>query len=234
MGALPPSSSFSAEDLLGREWYLDTSLFHDFLDRKVPLAYRGARPHDGKTIAQLAPGSHSQVFAPVLIGGMRLQVELTQNIHWLRMIAWVTGVKFIYSELVRAEAIRRLRRSHPGATAADLRDWWELFAWLLKNYGEVSLTLSEPQALTELALTFPLPKNVQDYMHLLLARDNNAFFVTSDRLGGQIQALRDKFYPNIVYWPQDKRVMLSHPKLRELLGEAGEEAPANPADGACD
>lgn len=94
-------SGISLDELLSREWYLDTSLFMDFLDSRAPVAFKEGQPHDGGTIAQLAPGSVG-IYSPVLVRGLRLQVRMTQSLHWLHMIAWVVKTRFVYSELVKA------------------------------------------------------------------------------------------------------------------------------------
>jgi hypothetical protein len=206
----------SADALLEREWYLDTSLFQDFLDRPAPVAFREAEPHDGSTIARIAPGSGPVIISPVKVRGMRLQVQMTRNLHCLHMIAVATQVRFLYSELVKAEAVRRLRRSHPKASLEDLEDWWGLFSFFLKNYREVPLSLGAG-VLTALASSFPLGKNVQDYMHLIVAKEANALFVTSDNLNGQLDALRERFYPGIIPWPVLKQALSNHPKLSHLL-----------------
>ena len=212
-------STISLDELLKREWYLDTSLFADFLDSRAPVAFREAQPHNGSTIMQLSPGSRPGVYSPVLVRGLRLQVRMTKNLHWLHMIACVAKIRFVYSELVRAEAIRRLRRSHAEASRGELLDWWGLFSFFLKDYREVPLVFNDPGILSTLALAFPLSKNVQDYMHLVLAKERGALFITQDKLNNQMERLRGEFYAGIVYWPEAKQVLLAHQELKGLLSE---------------
>lgn len=81
------------------------------------------------------------------------------------------------------------------------------------------LAFTKPGDLARLALGFPLSKNVQDYMHLILAKERGALFLTLDKLNGQIEDLRREFYPGIAYWPEAKEVLLTHPQLGKVLGE---------------
>jgi hypothetical protein len=58
------------------------------------------------------------------------------------------------------------------------------------------------EELSRLALQFPISKNVQDYIHMIIAKANDLAFVTSDKLDGQIEGLRKDYYPHIYYWPE--------------------------------
>ncbi len=55
-----------------------------------------------------------------------------------------------------------------------------------------------------MALRFPIRKNVQDYIHLIISKKNGLAFITSDKLDDQIKDLQEKYYPHIYYWPEIK------------------------------
>lgn len=58
--------------------------------------------------------------------------------------------------------------------------------------------------LSELALDFPIRKNVQDYLHLIIAKKEGFAFITSDKLDNQIKDLQEEYYPHIYFWPEIK------------------------------
>ena len=53
----------SIETLVEMGWYLDTSLFKDFIQKNIRRGFDNAEKHDGKTVLHVrASGTRKQVF----------------------------------------------------------------------------------------------------------------------------------------------------------------------------
>ena len=75
------------------------------------------------------------------------------------------------------------------------------FAFLLNDYRKVEWDFPIDDEFSNLALDFPIRKNVQDYLHLIAAKEKGLAFVTSDKLDSQIDDLKERYYPHIYFWP---------------------------------
>lgn len=205
------TSDQSVDELLNLGWYLDTSLFMDFIDRNVRIGFDNAEIYDGHTLLQAkgAPKKETRMFAPVLSNDKRFDFELTQNINLLRFIQLSNNTRYYYSDLTRAEIFRALRKAHPDREKSEISEWWNAFCFLLSgyprsNYQKVESDYQIDRELTDLALNFPIKKNVQDYIHLIISKRNGLAFITSDKLDDQIMDLQEKYYPHIYFWPEIK------------------------------
>ena len=198
----------SIETLMNMGWYLDTSLFKDFIERNIRKGFDTAEEHDGRTILRIKGLSKKvQIFVPVIIGSNRVTFELTRNMDHLRNIYLSNKTHFHYSELTKAEVLRALRRSHPQRNSSEILDWWHAFCFLLFDYERVELDFPIGEELSNLVLGFPIRKNVQDYLHLMIAKTKGLALITSDKLDGHIEDLMKSYYPHVYYWP-DVRDMI--------------------------
>jgi predicted nucleic acid-binding protein len=187
-------------------WYLDTSLFKDFVERNVRIGFDTAEVHDGRTLLHVKGKSKSGIrtFAPVISNGKRFAFELTHNVNLLRNIRYSNGLQYYYSDLTKAEVFRALRKTYPERETSEIVNWWESFCFLLGNYQKVESDYQIDQELSELALNFPIKKNVQDYIHLIIAKRKGLAFITSDKLDDQIKEFQERYYPHIYFWPEIK------------------------------
>jgi hypothetical protein len=198
------SVKYSPEDLtrlLGLGWYLDTSLFMDFIDRNVKTAFDTAEEHDGRTLLHLGPGTKAGFYTPLVVNGRRFQFALTHNVTHLQFIQVQYKTRYFYSELTKAEIFRALRKSHSERPTTEIQDWWAAFCALMRDYSRAEAGIEIGEELSELALNFPIRKNAQDYLHLIISRRQGLAFITSDKLGDQISELKRQYYPEIHYWP---------------------------------
>jgi len=196
----------SIDTLMSLGWYLDTSLFMDFVDRNIRIGFDTAEVHDGQTLLHIKGKSKagSRMFAPVIANGKRFAFELTKNVNLLRYIQLSNKIPYYYSELTKAEVVRALRKTYPQREISEILDWWAAFCFLLSDYRKVELAYQIDEELTDLALRFPIKKNVQDYVHLMISKKNGLAFVTSDKLDDQIKDLQEKYYPHIYLWSEVK------------------------------
>ncbi|MBL7186593.1 MAG: hypothetical protein ISS70_09725 [Phycisphaerae bacterium] len=200
-------------NILAMGWYLDTSLFMDFIDRNIRTGFSSPEPYDGKTIMSVTVSAGIHKFVPAITAnGMRFAFELTTNIDKLRCIHFTHKIRFYYSELTKAEVLRALRRSHSNRDQREIVSWWKALCYLLEDYNRVE-SENFDQELSQLALSFPISKNVQDYIHLILAKQNQLAFITSDKLDGQINAIRENYYSQIYYWPEIRQDIPILPEL---------------------
>lgn len=82
-----------------------------------------------------------------------------------------------------------------------------MLRFILHKYEEVKVDFSIiTNELSNLALNFPIKKNVQDYIHLIIAREKQLVFLTLDKLDDQIELLQKNYYPYIYYWPDFKNL----------------------------
>ena len=72
------------------------------------------------------------------------------------------------------------------------------------DYRKVEADYQIDQELADLALNFPIRKNAQDYIHLIMAKRNGLAFITSYKLDDQIKEFQEKYYPHVYYWPEIK------------------------------
>ena len=196
------------DSLVNMVWYLDTCLFMDFIDRNVRTAFDNATASDGRTVLRmegLKAGSHT--FVPAVSGGLRFAFELTKTLSWLRAVQTSLGVSYRYSGLTKAEILRSLRKTHSGRSTEEILAWWQAFTWLLGDYQAVELATGVDEELTTLALSFPIRKNVQDYLHLITAKKLDLAFVTSDKFDNQLDELRAQYYRHIYFWPEIKNLL---------------------------
>jgi predicted nucleic acid-binding protein len=193
------------ELLINMGWFLDTSLFMDFIQTNVRVGFDKAEDLDGKTILHIqASGTKRQVWVPVIMGGKRFAFELTKNIDLLQLIHYSHKTNYYYSELTKAEVLRALRRAHPERDRQQILRWWEAFRFLLLQFNKIELDFTITNELSTLALDFPIRKNVQDYIHLITAKQKGLAYITSDKLQNQLEDLRTKYYPHIYFWPEIK------------------------------
>lgn len=193
----------SIEKLTHIGWYLDTCLFKDFIERNIRVGFDTAETHDGQTILHVSEVGkrHRRIFVPVIAQGKRFAFELTMAVDELRTIQFSNGTSYYYSELTKAEVFRALRKAHPKRAKSEILSWWEAFAFLMGDYRKVELDFHIGEEFSGLALNFPIRKNVQDYLHLIVAKEKGLAFVTSDKFDGQIDDLKESFYPHIYFWP---------------------------------
>ena len=193
----------SVETLTHIGWYLDTCLFMEFIKRNIRVGFDTAETHDGQTILHVSGVGkrRRRIFVPAIARGRRFAFELTWTADQLRMIQFSNGTPYYYSELTKAEVLRALRRAHPEREKPEILGWWEAFVFLLGDYRRVELDFHIGEELSALALNFPIRKNVQDYLHLIIAKEKGLAFVTSDKLDGQIEGLKKSYYPHIYFWP---------------------------------
>ena len=201
------------ENIVKMGWYIDTSLLMDFIDRNIRKGFSDSEPYDGKTIKNVTCGAGVHKFVPAIADGMRFTFELTTNIDYLRNIHFTHKTSFYYSELTKEEVLRSLRKSHAKSDQEEIISWWKALCFLMKDYKKVKSENLLGQELPELALAFPISKNVQDYIHLILAKQNKLAFITSDKLNGQIDAIRENYYSQIYYWPEIKKDIPILPEL---------------------
>lgn len=195
----------SIEKLLKMGWYLDTSLFMDFIDRNIRVGFDTAEDDDGHTILHIkASNKRTQMFVPVISNGIRYAFELTKNLNQLRNIQLSNGIKYYYSELTKAEVVRALRKAHTSRDSIEIMNWWGSFCFILGDYQKIETAFKLNEELSTLALDFPIRKNVQDYLHLIISKELALAYVTSDKLDDQIEELKERYYPHIYYWPDIK------------------------------
>lgn len=195
-------------------WYIDTSLFMDFIDRNIRTGFDSSETYDGKTIMSVTLSAGVHKFVPAInTDGMRFAFELTANIDKLRCIHFTHKIHFYYSELTKAEVLRALRKSHSNRDQKEIISWWNALCYLMIDYNKVENENLLSQELSQLALTFPISKNVQDYIHLILAKQNQLAFITSDKLNDQINAIRENYYSRVYYWPEIKQDIPILPEL---------------------
>ena len=195
----------SIDTLMNIGWYLGTSLFMDFIERNIRRGFDSAEEHDGHTILLVKCSSQRvQAFVPVIAGSKRFAFELTRNVDQLRNIQLSHRTQFYYSEMTKAECLRALRKAHVQRQNADILDWWQAFCFLLRDYRRVELDFQIDEELSTLALNFPVRKNVQDYLNLIISKKKGLAFITSDKLDGQIEELQKDYYSHIYYWPEIK------------------------------
>lgn len=194
------------DGLLQMGWYLDTSLLMDFIDRNVRVGFDTAEPYDGKSIIHLkgVPKSGRVMVVPILSGEKRFQFELTSSINDLRMLHYTSNTLYYYSELTKAEVFRSLRKAHTQRSESEISNWWDALTFLMGKYQKVEIDVPIGEELSKLALTFPIRKNVQDYLHLIIAKKKELAYITSDKLDDQIEELKVDYYQHIYYWPQLK------------------------------
>lgn len=200
------TSEQSIKTLTSLGWYLDTSLFMDFVNTNIRVGFDTAETHDGHTLLHVTGSSNSGVrtFLPIIANGKRFQFELTKNVNLLRFIQYSNKISYFYSEITRAEIIRALRKTYPQREKSEILDWWQAFCFLLSTYQKIEIDYQIDKELSDLALNFPVRKNVQDYLHLIISKKENLAFITSDKLDGQINDLQERYYPHIYYWPEIK------------------------------
>ena len=201
------------ENIVKMGWYIDTSLFMDFIDRNIRTGFSNSEPYDGKTIMSVTCSAGIHKFVPAIANGIRFAFELTTNIDKLRCIHFTHKTRFYYSELTKAEVLRSLRKSHSKRNQKEIISWWKALCYLMADYKKVESENLLGQELSQLALTFPISKNVQDYIHLILAKQNQLAFITSDKLNGQIDAIKENYYSQIYYWPEFKKDIPILPEL---------------------
>jgi len=196
----------SIKTLMNLGWYLDTSLFMDFIDRNIRIGFDTAEAHDSHTLLHVTGSSKASIrtFVPVISNGKRFDFELTKNISLLRFIQYSNKISYFYSELTKAEVVRALRKTYPQKQISEIPDWWQAFCFLLSDYRKIEMDYQIEQELSDLALNFPIRKNVQDYLHLIISKKKGLAFVTSDKLDNQISDLQERYYPHIYYWPEIK------------------------------
>lgn len=197
-------------------WYLDTSTFHDFVDRNIRIGFDNAEHHDGSTILHIT-GNKSGVYVPVIRQGKRYAFLLTQTVNHLRILQMAYNLNFYYSELTRAEVYRSLRKAHGERSKTEITDWWGAFQFLMNNYQKTELDFGIDHELPNLALDFPIRKNIQDYIHLIIAKKNGLAFITSDKLDDQIEDLKATFYQHIYFWPELKNQIAVPEEFKILL-----------------
>jgi hypothetical protein len=174
-----------------------------FIERNIRVGFDTAETHDGQTILHVkgVGKRRTRIFVPVISQGKRFAFELTRTVNELRIIQLSNGIPYYYSELTKAEVLRALRKAHPERDKPEIPDWWGAFAFLLGDYRKVNLDFPIGDEFSRLALDFPIRKNVQDYIHLIAAKEKKLAFVTLDKLDDQIDDLRELYYPHIYFWP---------------------------------
>ena len=187
-------------------WYLDTSLFMDFIDRNIRTGFDNVEEHDGQTLLHIKGTGKTavRVFVPVIRGDKRFAFELTKTVNMLRNIQLSNGITYFYSDLVKAEVLRALRKGYPTRESSEILNWWHAFCFILGDFQEVKLDYDLGKELSSLALNFPIRKNVQDYIHLNTSKEKGLAFITLDKLDNQIEELRENYYPYIYYWHEVK------------------------------
>jgi hypothetical protein len=178
----------------------------DFVDRNIRVGFDTAEVDDGHTLLHITGSSKTGVrtFAPIISNGKRFAFELTKNVNLLRCIQYSNKIPYFYSELTKAEVFRALRKTYPHREISEIMGWWQSFCFLLSNYQRVESDYQIDQELSDLALHFPIRKNVQDYLHLIISKKKGLAFITSDKLDDQIKDLQERYYPYIYYWPEIK------------------------------
>jgi len=125
----------SINSLMSLGWYLDTSMFKDFIERNIRIGFDNAEVDDGHTLLHVTGTSKSGVrmFAPVISNGKRFAFELTHYINMLRFIQYSNKTTYYYSDLTKAEVFRALRKAYPQRGTAEILNWWEAFCFLLST-----------------------------------------------------------------------------------------------------
>ena len=90
--------------------------------------------------------------------GMRYAFELTSNLSKLQEIGIVHNKTYYYSELIKAEIFRNLRKSHSGAEKIEIVEWWNAFCFLMRKYENLPIDFNIGSELSDLALEFPIKK----------------------------------------------------------------------------
>ena len=190
----------------------------DFIDRNVRVGFDTAEEHDGHTILHVKGKSKTGIrtFVPVLVGGKRYQFELTKTMNLLRNISYSNKIEYYYSGLTKAEVYRALRKTHFHRASSDIIEWWKSLRFLLNDYRKVDIDFSFDEELLNLALRFPVRKNVQDYIHLIISKKKNLAFITSDKLDNQIKELQKSYYEHIYYWPEIKDKIPLNEEFKQL------------------
>ena len=193
------------EDLLKKGWYLDTSLFQDFIQKNIRVGFDNAIDCNGKTIVHInCSSSKRQVWVPMIINGKNVSFELTNQMEMLQNFQLSHDLNFYYSDITKAEVIRNLRKGFDNKKKSEITDWWNVFSKILNKYNQVMIDFDFDNELSELALNYPINKNVQDYIHLIISKKNKLAFITSDKLDDKIYELKASYYSDIYYWQDVK------------------------------
>ncbi len=188
------------------DWYIDTSVFLDFIRTNIRVGFSESEPDDGKTIIHVKlSATKNKQWAPLFSdNGIRYAFELTSNIDRLRKIGLFYNKKYYYSELIKAEVFRNLRKFHSDKDKKEISNWWNAFCSLMWDYKNLPINFDIGPELSDLALGFPIKKNVQDYIHLIIAKKYNKAFITSDKFDDQILELRTCYYAHIYHFEEVK------------------------------
>ena len=110
------------EDLLKKGWYLDTSLFQDFIQKNIRVGFDNAIDCNGKTIVHInCSSSKRQVWVPMIINGKNVSFELTNQMEMLQNFQLSHDLNFYYSDITKAEVIRNLRKGFDNKKKSDLK-----------------------------------------------------------------------------------------------------------------
>lgn len=140
----------------------------------------------------------------MIINGKNVSFELTGIIEKLQMFQISNNLNFYYSQISKAEVFRSLRKGFDNRSNSEINQWWNVFSSILKSYHPVRTEIDINSDLSALALDFPINKNIQDYLHIIICKQNNLPFITKDKLDGKLEEIKNSYFHDIYYWPDIK------------------------------
>lgn len=221
------SEKFTISDPL----YIDTGIFLDYMKKhlykslKNPKKLEYMTGPDGNKILGLPhehivdrskPPPRIDFFLPADKNGFGYTIEYPSD-STMGILYTISPKKrnYFISYLVEAEANRHLR-----ATSLKETDV-ERMMTLLKNTLRVSYVKDENvngKKLSRLALKYPIKKNVQDLRHILIAKKNDCWLLTNDKLSGNLEKIREEFFNKILSFDEFKQIARKEDKnLDEIL-----------------
>ncbi len=184
--------------------YLDTNTFFSFLIKNVLEAFDKAKPiknEDGFGFSNLQsiPPQEILTIVPVIYENNLYCIEILgkENMYNKFLSLKDKGVNYYTSALVLSEVIRKLKKEYNFIDSKALGLWMGVaktfdFKLIQDN------TLNMGKDLLNLCLKYPPKKNVQDIMHIILAKQNNCWFITGDKLDDNLEKIRKEYYGKIM------------------------------------
>ena len=185
--------------------YLDTSVFFAFLTKEVRDAFRDSKPMDpnkptiiSSNIKPIKPKDIVR-FIPVVHGKRGYMVQVYGKEHLINKLIEKSenGVSYCTSPLVFSEVVRKLRREYKLSAEDAFSLWWGV-ASAFRFERTKNNVIDLDKDLTMLARNYPLKKNVQDLLHIILAKQNDCLFVTKDKLDGNLDEIKKDYHNKII------------------------------------
>ncbi|MBN2101583.1 MAG: hypothetical protein JW716_01790 [Candidatus Aenigmarchaeota archaeon] len=181
--------------------YLDTNVFYNFLLKEVDEGFKKSEHVDQKCKTnKIAFKIESDISTVIPIREKNLvycvKIKKDSRIDKLLKIKRENCVVYYSSSMVMAEIFRKLQKEKNFPVRKIAYLWGGLDHILgLKIIENNNVDLKH---LTVLSMNFPLKKNVQDLLHIILAKKNKCLFVTCDDLDGNMDDIKKHYYKDIM------------------------------------